>query len=90
MSDEQIQIQRLSDLDEWELYEIARAGAPAITVGLRPYTEFQQVEYEVWNEDGEELALTGSVPCDDVGERWADAERELIMAAIFEQIRGEG
>ena len=86
-----IQIRRLSDLDEWEFYEVAVPGEDApLTIGLRPYTEFGQVEYEVWEDSAEAPRFTGSVPCDAVGERWTEAMREPIVEEILNQVKGQG
>ncbi len=87
-----IEVERLSDLDDWEYYRVAEVGAEEelCTIGLRPHSEMRQVEYEVWaredQEEEEEPRLTGSVPCESAGSSWDDATREwLLREAILPQ-----
>jgi hypothetical protein len=83
-----IEVQRLCDLDDWEFYEVAEAGAEdePCTIGLRPYSEMRQVEYEAWARGGhgeEEPRATGSVDCESAGRAWDDAAREGVLREVI-------
>jgi hypothetical protein len=82
-------ILRLSDLDEWEFYRVARNGDAAYILALRPYVELREVEYEVWDDRGEEPRFSGSVGCEDVGERWPDVARQPLVERIVRTIASE-
>jgi hypothetical protein len=76
---------RLSDVDDWEFYEVVSSGGGApVIVSLRPLSEFRQVEYEVWDESSTEPRQKGSVPCEDTGERWPLVPRAEVIRRILE------
>jgi hypothetical protein len=80
---------QLSKLDEWEFYRIVPSmkGSASFTIGLRPYTEFGQVEFELWDDRAEEPRFTQSMPCKDVGESWRTTVREPILVEIVARVR---
>jgi hypothetical protein len=87
-----VTIRRLSDLEEWEFYRVVppeKEGA-AYTIGLRPYTELEQVEYEVWDDAGAEPRGSGSVACRDVGERWHEMVSRSLVDSIVKTLGAEG
>jgi hypothetical protein len=85
-----LEAERLSDLDDWEFYRIAEAGSEdaVCTIGLRPYSELRQVEYEVWAGDGgdEEPRVTGGVDCDSMSGHGA---RERVLLEILTSAQDE-
>jgi hypothetical protein len=93
-SGEVVTILRLSDLDDWEFYQVTLSGKrrDTYTIALRPHAELREVEYEVWDNRGEEPRCSGGVPCKDTGELWCDVERDGIVRLILqdEMIRPNG
>jgi len=63
-----LDVRRLSDLDDWEFYEVIVGGDEGnlYTIGLRPYPEFGAVEFELWDGNDEDPWDTGNLQCPEV------------------------
>lgn len=78
-------VQRLSDLDDWEFYEVIAGGdnENPYTIGLRPYPEFGAVEFELWDGNDDEPWDTGSVPCEEIGSERSSAATETLIQRVI-------
>ena len=90
-----IEVQRLSDLDNWEFYQLIDTTDDEVlfTIGIRPYPEFQEVEYGVWSPDRDnaevEPVCTGSMAVEQADPSWHDRCREQVITGILDT-RQEG
>lgn len=80
----EVTVRRLCNLDDWEFYEVCLPGESqtGMTVSLRPFWEFHQVEYEVWNDGTDEPIRTGSIPSDDVSELWLSTPKYDLVRIV--------
>ncbi|MFO0588165.1 MAG: hypothetical protein U0441_11525 [Polyangiaceae bacterium] len=79
-------VERLSGLDDWELYRFLPAGdiAPLFTVAVRPSPGTRQVEYGLWREgaDKEDPGATGTVEQASGDGEWSDESREDVLRQV--------
>jgi hypothetical protein len=81
---ETISVERLSNLEEWELYRLVDDESYSVlcTIGMRPRSDHRTVEYGLWREGEEEPSATGSIESAAAGDEWTDEAREEALRSV--------
>jgi hypothetical protein len=83
-AEEKISVERLSNLEEWELYRLVDDDTYSVlcTIGIRPRSDHRTVEYGLWREGQEEPSATGSVESEAASDEWTDEAREEALRSV--------